>query len=85
MLKEPLAADELKEIALKGNLSVKELLNPRSAAFKKLGLDLSTTSDEEAARLIFENPRIMRRPLLTDGKELLFGFDAEKYAAFAAL
>lgn len=85
MLKEPLAADELKEIALNGNLTVKELLNPKSAGFKKLGLDFSAINEEQAACLINEHPRMMRRPLITDGKRLLFGFDAEKYAAFVAL
>lgn len=85
MLKKPLEAEELKGLATVGKLSVKELLNPKSAVFKKLSLDRATTSDIEAARLINENPRIMRRPILTDGKTLLLGFDAEDYAALAGL
>ncbi len=62
-------------------MTVKDLLNPKSSGFKSLGLDLEKLSDGEAARLINEHPKIMRRPLLSDGKKLAAGFKAEDYAA----
>jgi arsenate reductase-like glutaredoxin family protein len=37
--------------------------------------------DLEAARLIHEYPKIMRRPLLSDGKKLAVGFDLDQFAA----
>jgi len=60
-------------------VSIKDLLNPRSAGFKKLNLEIDNLNDDEAASLISEHPRIMRRPLLTDGKNLVAGFDTERY------
>lgn len=80
ILKEPLEAKEIKELASRGGLSVEEMLNPKSAGFKKLGLDADKIGSEEAARLINENPKIMRRPLLTDGMNLVIGFNADQYA-----
>ncbi|OPL10991.1 MAG: hypothetical protein AVO34_02510 [Firmicutes bacterium ML8_F2] len=56
------------------------MLNPKSAGFKNLHLAADKINDQEAARLIKENPRIMRRPLFTDGKTLVIGFDPEGYA-----
>ncbi len=60
-------------------MSIKDLLNPRSAGFKKLNLEIDDLKDNEAASLINEHPRIMRRPLLTDGKTLVVGFDTNLY------
>jgi len=79
LLKEPLDAGELSDLAKLGGMSVKDLLNPRSTGFKKLNLEIDNLNDQEAASLISENPRIMRRPLLTDGNELVAGFDTERY------
>lgn len=67
------------DLAKLGGMSIKDLLNPRSTGFKKLNLGINNLKDNEAVSLINENPRIMRRPLLTDGKTLLAGFDAERY------
>jgi arsenate reductase-like glutaredoxin family protein len=42
---------------------------------------LDKIDDLEAARLIQEYPKIMRRPLLSDGKKLAVGFDPDQFAA----
>jgi regulatory protein spx len=81
ILKEPLAGDELAELAARGGITVKELLNPKSTGFKELKLVLDKIDDLEAARLIQEYPKIMRRPLLSDGKKLAVGFDPDQFAA----
>ena len=36
-------------------------------------------SDEELIDLMMENPRLIRRPILITGDDVLFGFDAEEY------
>ncbi len=85
LIKEPLMAEELEKIAALGATTIKELLNPGSITFKKMGLDMKALDDEQAALLINENPRIMRRPLLSDGKKLIIGFVPEDYAALAGI
>lgn len=73
--------NELGELASRGGLTVKDLLNPKSSGFKVLGLDLGKIDDAEAARLINEHPKIMRRPLLTDGEKLAVGFDPGQFGS----
>ena len=60
-------------------MGVKDLLNPKSTGFKKLGLELDHLNDKDAAELIKGNPKIMRRPLLTDGESLAAGFSEESF------
>jgi arsenate reductase-like glutaredoxin family protein len=60
---------------------VKELLNPKSTGFKEMKLVFDKIDDAEAARLIHEYPKIMRRPLLSDGEKLAVGFDPDQFAA----
>jgi arsenate reductase-like glutaredoxin family protein len=61
---------------------LKELINTKSQSFKKLKPDLNAMNEEDIIALINNDPRIMRRPLLTRGKRLLFGFDSEAYRQF---
>lgn len=54
------------------------MLNPRSKALKNSGLDPAKASSREAAELITKNPRVLYRPLLTEGKNLVIGFNPEE-------
>jgi arsenate reductase-like glutaredoxin family protein len=36
---------------------------------------------EQALRLMAANPNLIKRPLLVDGQEILFGFQAEEWIA----
>ncbi len=66
-------------MATVGGVTVKALVNPKSTGFKAMNLDLSEISDKEAAKLINENPKIMIRPLLSDGKKVSIGFDPDRF------
>lgn len=79
LLKSPPDLEELKHLAGLADLQVKDLINRKSQVFKKLQPDLSSLLPEELAALVQENPRILIRPLLSDGSILLTGFKEEKY------
>lgn len=80
LLKDPPGLNELKKIAHIGNLSIKELINKRSQVYKKIQPDLDQMDEKAITDLIRENPRILIRPLLTDGsKLLLLGFKEIQY------
>ncbi len=68
-------------LAKLGAITEKELLNPKSTGFRELGLNLENIDHQEAAKLINQYPKIMRRPLLSDGKQLAVGFDPERFSA----
>ncbi len=80
ILKQPLTEEELSELASRAGTNIAALLNPGSNGFKKLDLDFEKISDQQAAGLIYENPKIMRRPLLADEDKVLIGFKPEQYA-----
>lgn len=60
------------------------MLNKRSPAYKERGLEervaAGTLSKAEALDLIFEDPNLMRRPLVLTAKgKALLGYDPEGY------
>ena len=63
-------------------LELHQLVNLKSQAFRKMGLSLAGLGEEEIIRLIGENPRILIRPLLTDGQKVLQGFNEKDYEEF---
>jgi regulatory protein spx len=56
---------------------VDEILATRSQKYKALNIDIEELSLSEVAQLISEEPKLLRRPLLTDGKKLVVGYDPE--------
>ncbi|HPF43965.1 MAG TPA: ArsC/Spx/MgsR family protein [Syntrophomonadaceae bacterium] len=79
LLKEPPDLKELKKLADIGSLSVRDLVNLKSQVFKKMDVDLDSMDEKSIADLISENPRIMIRPLLNNGKKLWMGFKESAY------
>ena len=77
-MKEPPGLEELEELAALGVMDVKSLLNPRSKVLRESGLDPEKISPRETAELVGRNPRVLYRPLLTDGTDLVLGFHPEK-------
>ena len=78
ILKEPLGEEELNALAAQGNIPVTELINKKSKALQKLDVDLSGLSAEAASKLLSQEPRIMHRPLFSDGETLVMGFKADR-------
>ncbi len=54
------------------------LLNPRSKALRDSGVAWERIASPEVAALVRKNPRVLYRPLLTDGKRLVRGFLPEE-------
>jgi Spx/MgsR family transcriptional regulator len=82
LLKDLPSLSELKKLAKQADLSVKELVNTKSQAYKKIKPDLNGMNEQEIFMLISENPRILVRPLLSNGQKLLTGFKEEQYRAY---
>ncbi|HOL16342.1 MAG TPA: ArsC/Spx/MgsR family protein [Bacillota bacterium] len=78
ILKESPTVEELFDLAGRGGISVTGLVNPRSRELKKLKVSLDHLLEREAAELLSRNPKVMYRPLLTDGKRLVVGFKPEQ-------
>lgn len=75
----PLSGEELQGLAQVANAAVKDLINLKSQAFKKLQPDLAAMDDQEVIQLISSEPRIMKRPMLSDGQRLVTGFSEDAF------
>lgn len=78
IVKEPPSGEELAALAVAGCTSVAGLVNPQSTGLKKMGVSRDGLSDQVAADLLMQNPKVMFRPLLTDGDSLVIGFKPEQ-------
>lgn len=60
-----------------GDRPVSDYFSWKSPSFKKLGLDREGLDDDRLVRLMVEEPRLIRRPLIVVGDQLIVGTDKE--------
>lgn len=82
LLKETPDLAELKKLAAQMKMGVDRLVNTKSQDYKNLKPDLAEMKDSEIADLIKDYPRIMVRPIISDGQRMLTGFKEDEYSAF---
>lgn len=73
--KEPFSEGEIRGII--GNNPVADMFNYRSPSFKKMGLERGSLGDEDLIRLMLEEPRLVKRPVVRMGGKVYFGADAK--------
>ncbi len=78
LVKEPPDAAELLQLARLGGISVTDLLNEKSKTYKEMKINVKNLSEREVAEFLSANPKAIYRPLLTDGKRLVIGFNPEQ-------
>ncbi len=61
-----------------------EILATRSQTFKDFGKDVNDLPLSEVIQLIVNEPKLLRRPLLTDGKKLVVGYNPEGLQGLAS-
>ena len=57
----------------------RDYLNPKSPAFKAMGLRGKTLTSAAALRLMTEEPNLIKRPLVILGRTIIAGFDRDRY------
>ena len=65
--------EELRELLVKRPPS--ELFSWKSPSFKALGLEAEQRNDDDLIRLMLQEPRLIRRPLVRVGDRLIIGAD----------
>jgi len=78
----PLSGDEIEALAKLAELKLHELVNTKSQVFKKMNVSLSELNNNDIIELMQQNPRIIIRPLLTDGQQVLLRFKEKDYHEF---
>lgn len=75
--------DELLQLLAISEEGVDFLLATRSQAFKQLDVDVEDLKLSELLKLMSENPKLLKRPILTDGKEVIVGYDKVSIETYA--
>jgi len=79
--RKPLTDDDIRAIA--GPHPLREVMNPRSPSFRKLGIDRDSIDDDQALEMMLDSQNLVRRPTLAAGDVRIFGFDADAYEELA--
>ena len=69
---------ELRELL--GDTPAYEIFSWRSPSVKKMGLDKDSLGEDDLIRLMLEEPRLVRRPLVRKGARLVVGTDKRAMA-----
>lgn len=77
----PLTPEELADIVGTGRAA--SFVNPRSPAFRKLGISHQALDDESAIEVMHENNVIVRRPIVVHGDERIIGLDVGAFERLA--
>jgi arsenate reductase len=72
-----LSLDEIKKLSELS--SVDEMFAWRSPSSKPYRELRCKATDEELIKMMAEEPRLIRRPILTDGSQIVFGFKQGAY------
>ena len=78
----PLSAPELQHILSRTENGTDDIISTRSKIFQKLDLDVEDLSISTLIQLIEENPSLLRRPIILDGKRMQIGFNEDEIRAF---
>lgn len=77
LFRETPTADELRKILSLTTIGIDEILAKRSKEYKALDIDVDSLSLSEFLDLVIEKPKLLRRPILTNGDRLVIGYDLD--------
>lgn len=69
--KEPLTEDEVREMAALAGID--QIFARRSPSLKQMGLTGQDLSEDEMVRLMLQEPKLVRRPMMRVGDQLFVG------------
>ncbi|WP_462412713.1 transcriptional regulator SpxA [Neobacillus sp. Marseille-QA0830] len=85
ILSEPLTEQEIKSILLMTEEGTDEIISTNSKAFQELKQNIENIDSlplHELYKLIIDNPKMLRRPIIQDEKRLQIGYNEEEIRSF---
>ena len=77
-LKGPLTQKEVKDLSKQLKMDPLDFIRQKEQIFKDLNLSYKGLSSDEWCKIIVENPKLLERPILADGKKAVIGRPTEK-------
>ena len=75
-LKEPLTEEELKDLLMKLNKKPQEMIRTQEAVYKQ-NFKGKEFTDDEWVKIIVENPKLLKRPVVVKDHKAVWGDPAE--------
>ncbi|ANB59862.1 arsenate reductase family protein [Anoxybacteroides amylolyticum] len=84
IVEQPPSKEVLKELYEKSGLPLKKFFNTSGQKYRVIGLKdrIPASSDDELLDLLASDGMLVKRPLLTDGTNVVVGFDEQQYEKF---
>ena len=81
IVENPPSRDELEDLYKKSGLELKKFFNTSGLKYRELGLKdkIKSASDAELLDLLASDGMLIKRPLVTDGKNVTVGFREEEF------
>ncbi|WP_297987337.1 arsenate reductase family protein [uncultured Anoxybacillus sp.] len=81
IVEHPPSKEQLRTLYEKSGLDVKKFFNTSGMKYRELGLKdkLKAMNTEEMLQLLASDGMLIKRPIVTDGKRVIVGFDEQKY------
>ena len=84
IVEQPPSLTALRDLWKRSGLPLKKFFNTSGLSYRALDREkLESMSDEEKLGLLAADGKLIKRPILDDGRNVLVGFDADAYAAWA--
>ncbi len=77
--KSPFSVTELEQLF--AGRDPREFLNPKSPAYKAMGLAGKSLTPAQTIKLMAQEPNLIKRPIVVVGKEMIAGFDRDRLRA----
>lgn len=77
-LKGPLTEKEIKGLSKQLKMDPLDFIRKKEQIFKDLNLGVKDLSVDQWCKVIVKNPKLLERPILTDGKNAVIGRPTEK-------
>jgi len=77
--KSPFSVTELEQLFT--GRDPREFLNPKSPAYKAMGLAGKSLTPAQTIKLMAQEPNLIKRPIVVVGKEMIAGFDRDRLRA----
>jgi regulatory protein spx len=82
IIADPLTIDEIKSILRLTEEGTDEIISTNSKVFQELNVDIESLPLNALYKLIINNPKMLRRPIIIDEKRLQVGYNEDEISRF---
>lgn len=79
---ESFSKEDILEMIIKSENGTDDIISPRSRIVQESGIDFDNMRISELVDFIYENPSVLRRPIIIDDRRLQTGYNEDEISSF---